>query len=245
MYGLADPSISRRSSIISLKRENSRRKTCTGCPGCEPQEFNGITGKLPEFPALVACHNCTLTSNESKQRIRKWLEDVPVNKGPGDLTQASTKSNNCPKTVRSPTKSLLASLESQNVKRPLSVRIRKPFEQPPPPPSTKSEEENYYYSIPLDDKKDSIHSVMNLPPPDMIQQAMEFDRTEEKVATLTKEQMNAVIYEFTKHKSLLEKSQVVEYETDSLERNHHQKGKKWYTQTNVNLDSFWSYNSTN
>lgn len=78
------PASSRRGSIISLKRENSRRKLqCSGCPGCEPQDLKSLCGKLPEFPSIAVCQTCSVTSSssvsESKQQsIRKWLEDVPI-----------------------------------------------------------------------------------------------------------------------------------------------------------------------
>ncbi|XP_056642781.1 uncharacterized protein LOC130449117 [Diorhabda sublineata] len=194
LYGLNAPSISRRSSTVSLKRENSRRKTCTGCPGCEPQDFNSVNGKLPEFPSLAACRNCTSNTNESKQRIRKWLEDVPIIKVPNDVALNSI--DNCQKKIRLPTKTLPASSEKQNKKLP--------------PINRNKNEEDVYCTVPV------------LPSSDMVKNCTEFDRREEKIATLTKEQMNAVIYEFTKHKNLLEnkeeEEQTVEYETDSLER---------------------------
>ena len=44
-YEFSRPS-SRRGSAISLKRENSRRKSCSGCPGCEPQDFGSLCGRL-------------------------------------------------------------------------------------------------------------------------------------------------------------------------------------------------------
>ncbi|GLV42232.1 shavenoid [Carabus blaptoides fortunei] len=73
---------SRRSSLISLKRENSRRKLqqCSGCPGCEPNDLKSLCGKLPEFPSIAICQTCSVSSvSESKQQsIRKWLEDVPM-----------------------------------------------------------------------------------------------------------------------------------------------------------------------
>uniref|UniRef100_A0A6P7FPK0 Uncharacterized protein LOC114329860 n=1 Tax=Diabrotica virgifera virgifera TaxID=50390 RepID=A0A6P7FPK0_DIAVI len=216
LYGL-NASVSRRSSIISLKRENSRRKSCTGCHGCESQDVNAITGKLPpEFVALAACHNCTLNSNENKQRIRKWLEDVPVIKSPNNYTTNHVKSQQCPKRVRSPTKTPPLPPEPQETKLLASVKHRKPPVQSAPPTSSiKGEEENFYYTVPIQEY------ISGLPPPDMIQEAIEIDKTEEKVATLTKEQMNAVIYEFTKHKNLLDnREKVIEYETDSLERQH-------------------------
>lgn len=51
---------SRRGSCISLKRENSRRKSC--CPECEVHPRS----KLPPengLPALVACHNCKYSNS--------------------------------------------------------------------------------------------------------------------------------------------------------------------------------------
>ncbi|KAF5275237.1 hypothetical protein FQR65_LT04271 [Abscondita terminalis] len=109
---------SRRSSMISLKRENSRRRTCTGCPACEPQDLKALCGKLPEFPSLVACQTCTSTKTDSKQRsIQKWLEDVPIlkasNSDDGVTRYPSVKSLQDfgksvvgPKRIRSPTRSL-------------------------------------------------------------------------------------------------------------------------------------------
>ncbi|XP_072385918.1 uncharacterized protein sha [Diabrotica undecimpunctata] len=209
-------SVSRRSSIISLKRENSRRKSCTGCHSCESQDINAIAGKLPEFVALAACHNCTLNSNENKQRIRKWLEDVPVIKVPNSYTKNDVKSKQCPKRVRSPTKTPPTSPEGQGKKLLSTDIFRNPTVQSVALPcSIKGEQENFYYTVPIQEY------ISGLPPPDMIQEAIEIDKTQEKVATLTKEQMNAVIYEFTKHKNLLEnREKVIEYETDSLERQH-------------------------
>lgn len=110
LYDFTKPA-SRRSSIISLKRENSRRKTCTGCPGCEPQDLTSLYGKLPEFPSLAACQNCSTTTStsESKQRsIRKWLENVPFSDSANNQNHLQIKQdlNRAPKRIRSPTKSL-------------------------------------------------------------------------------------------------------------------------------------------
>lgn len=100
-YDKARPLGSRRGSAISLKRENSRRRTCTGCPGCEPQDLKPLCGRLPEFPSLAACHNCTTHANESKQRsIQKWLQDIPILKPSSDTTEKTQKS------IRSPSRSL-------------------------------------------------------------------------------------------------------------------------------------------
>ncbi|XP_049816326.1 uncharacterized protein LOC126263284 [Schistocerca nitens] len=55
---------------FSLKRENSRRRGCVGCPTCRPMD-------IPEPP----CRACCLEGVEAPNKevsIRKWLEEVPV-----------------------------------------------------------------------------------------------------------------------------------------------------------------------
>ncbi|CAG9764282.1 unnamed protein product [Ceutorhynchus assimilis] len=238
-FDLARP-LSRRSSLISLKRENSRRKSCTGCPGCEPQDFKNARGKLAEFPVLGGCQNCS-TSNESKQRsIRKWLEDIPILRVDEQSGPVSLNSIRSPKRIRSPTRSLppennpsnralspKPASEQGNLKRNKTSRsqICKPKLPPPPAPvqlQQKMIEEGYYDMVPLEAK-------MNYPPPDMIQQAMEMENQTEvvpRIPTLTKKQMNAVINELTVHKNMLEaanrelaKRASGGYDTDSLEKN--------------------------
>ncbi|KAJ8931277.1 hypothetical protein NQ314_015843 [Rhamnusium bicolor] len=257
--------ISRRSSIISLKRENSRRKTCTGCPGCEPQDFKSLSGKLPEFPSLAACQNCTIATNDSKQRsIRKWLEDIPIVKSSNDLSPnqdvilQSLNSVRSPKRIRSPTRSLPPSkIDSRDQERtpsprPVSERglhfgfyrqkhkivspMNVTYKQNSPPPTTQADfkiltHEIYYDTVPMEEKREI---TMNFPPPDMIHEAMAVDKSEEKVTTLTKKQMNAVINELTVHRNLIipqierpvtEKiSPIIDYETDSLERSGRNRG---------------------
>ncbi|XP_019881565.2 uncharacterized protein LOC109609353 [Aethina tumida] len=252
--------VSRRSSVISLKRENSRRKTCTGCPGCEPQDFKTLCGKLPEFPSLAACHNCTTTSDSKQQSIRRWLENVPILKSNSDdISQEETHQGKLPKRLRSPTRSLpptgVQSPERVMSPRPASERgispdrehravikavkpkekkiVIKPKLSPPPLPEAVKEinnnviqEENDYDVIPPQETRDV---KMNFPPPDMICEAMVVDNKVElnRIPTLTKKQMNAVINELTVHRNNLMNdettkpdgcSNLIEYETDSLER---------------------------
>ncbi|CAH0551402.1 unnamed protein product [Brassicogethes aeneus] len=256
-YEVARP-VTRNGSVISLKRENSRRKTCTGCPGCEPQDFRTLCGRLPEFPALAACHNC-VTSNDSKQiSIRKWLEDVPILKD--EENQHSCK-NKVTKRVRSPTRSLqlcgiktseraisprpssdkaaserATSPDSQCSKSKSSTKsrrlrksnVKKPKLPPPPipfsPGKKEKEEENHYDIIPAHEEA----FKKNLPHPDMINEAMVVDNNKvditNRIPTLTKKQMNAVINELTVHRNNLINEEPprrlpIEYETDSLERN--------------------------
>ncbi|KAJ8925891.1 hypothetical protein NQ315_009743 [Exocentrus adspersus] len=231
-------SVSRRSSAISLKRENSRRKTCTGCPGCEPQDFKSLNGKLPEFPTLPACQNCTVTANDSKQRsIRKWLEDVPIIRtGNESSFHQDVVLMNSVRRLRSPTRSLPPdNIDTDELDRALSPRpasergvnrdlYNYKVLHSRPTRSKPRHKQSYYETVPLEKEEVAI----NLPPPDMIHEAMAVDKSEEKVTTLTKQQMNAVINELTVHRDLLKhqvqspvpdkKNLVPDYETDSLER---------------------------
>ncbi|KAL3286922.1 hypothetical protein HHI36_001407 [Cryptolaemus montrouzieri] len=101
-YEFSPPS--RRGSVVSLKRENSRRRSCSGCPGCQSKE---VCPKIPELPVLAPCSNCAVLSQDVKQRnIRKWLENIPVIKNSEDssansdkLSERSVKSQ---KRIRSP-----------------------------------------------------------------------------------------------------------------------------------------------
>ncbi|XP_030762559.1 LOW QUALITY PROTEIN: uncharacterized protein LOC115887307 [Sitophilus oryzae] len=234
--------MSRKGSLINLKRENSRRKSCTGCPGCEPDYMRG---KLTELPILPACQNCS-TNTESKQRsIRKWLEDVPVPRLDQNSNVIEPKMIRSPKRLRSPARSLPT--ESISSDRALSPRpasetalsnkkpvrqakrkekvIKKPKQPPPPaPPQMKRAQERYYDMVPVEKEKEP-----QLPPPDMIQEAIVMEKAEEtRIPTLTKKQMNAVINELTVHKHMLQAANRVlakkistGYDTDSLERNNH------------------------
>lgn len=124
---------SRRGSTISLKRENSRRKTCTGCPGCEPHDLKSLCGRLPEFPSLVACKSCSDSvappPKESKEMtIQKWLQDVP------------SPETAEPKRLRSP---------RPHSPRPATARSKAPKPKAPlPPPKV------------LDNPPDMIHEAM-------------------------------------------------------------------------------------
>nr|CAI5819597.1 unnamed protein product [Callosobruchus analis] len=235
---------SARRTNVNLKRENSRRRrTCGGCPGCEPQLARGRAssrgaGKLPEFSALPACQNCQLPS-DTKQTIIRKLEDIPVLRNP-ETAPSSTVSES-PRRLRSPARSLppnhgQSSSDWVDLKagspRPSSERQRsassastspKPkrktrkTRQPPPPP----------ISAPILAASKQPQN-QGFPIRDMIQEAMEVDRTEKRVA-LTQKQQEEIIKGLTFHQNLvvrgterpfmknkLENS--ADYETDSLER---------------------------
>lgn len=240
VYDYSKATGSRRSSLISLKRENSRRKICNGCFGCEPQDFKALCGKLPEFPSLAACENCTSTSESKQKSIQRWLEDVPVLKETrNEITDDSSKS---PKSIRSPTRSLTSErvTESRALSpRPASENLSfKPKLWEPPRKSlkTKAPLPPNHQKVPEPHHYDTISEEVpkNLPPPDMIHEALVVDSKEEpKIPTLTKRRMNAVINEFSTQLSgevpAASPVGTVDYETDSLERSGGNKG--YYTPT--------------
>lgn len=77
---------SQRSSIISLKRENNRRRAyCSGCPGCsESIDIHDLSAYMPEIRKFAACNSCSNGVNKQTS-IRKWLEGVPITKGTNNV----------------------------------------------------------------------------------------------------------------------------------------------------------------
>lgn len=68
----------RSGSVVSLKRENSRKKSiCVGCPGCQSE--NSDLQNLMKYDA-PACSNCMSTRGDKQNSIRKWLENIPTGK---------------------------------------------------------------------------------------------------------------------------------------------------------------------
>lgn len=65
----------RSGSVISLKRENSRKKNCLGCPGCTTIDENGVQHSMKYN--VPPCTNCTATKGDKQSSIRKWLENIP------------------------------------------------------------------------------------------------------------------------------------------------------------------------
>ncbi|XP_026763005.2 uncharacterized protein LOC113521619 [Galleria mellonella] len=70
----------RSGSAISLKRENSRKKTvsCVGCPGCKSDNGSDMHSLL-KFD-MPACINCMRGKGDKQNSIRKWLENIPTGK---------------------------------------------------------------------------------------------------------------------------------------------------------------------
>lgn len=68
----------RSGSVVSLKRENSRKKSiCVGCPGCKSD--NSDIHNLMKYDA-PACSNCMNSRGDKQNSIRKWLENIPTGK---------------------------------------------------------------------------------------------------------------------------------------------------------------------
>ncbi|XP_059060780.1 uncharacterized protein LOC131853764 isoform X2 [Achroia grisella] len=70
----------RSGSAISLKRENSRKKTanCIGCPGCKTNNGSDIQNLLKYD--MPSCMNCMRGKGDKQNSIRKWLENIPTGK---------------------------------------------------------------------------------------------------------------------------------------------------------------------
>ncbi|KPJ20814.1 hypothetical protein RR46_00805 [Papilio xuthus] len=67
----------RSGSILSLKRENSRKKSvnCVGCPGCTNSD-----SKNHMKSDVIKCTGCLNTKGDKQSSIRKWLENIPNGK---------------------------------------------------------------------------------------------------------------------------------------------------------------------
>lgn len=65
----------RSGSVLSLKRENSRKRnvSCVGCPGCKSD--NGQNFMKFE---MTACSNCLHNRGDKQNSIRQWLENIPA-----------------------------------------------------------------------------------------------------------------------------------------------------------------------
>ncbi|KAG6452005.1 uncharacterized protein LOC115444741 [Manduca sexta] len=68
----------RSESVVSLKRENSRKKNCVGCPGCQTETTNDMQSLVKHN--MLSCMNCMNNKGEKQNSIRKWLENIPTTK---------------------------------------------------------------------------------------------------------------------------------------------------------------------
>ncbi|XP_035435628.2 uncharacterized protein LOC118266327 [Spodoptera frugiperda] len=68
----------RSGSVVSLKRENSRKKSCIGCPGCKIDDDSDIQ-QIAKYN-IPACVNCLSNKGDKQNSIRKWLENIPTAK---------------------------------------------------------------------------------------------------------------------------------------------------------------------
>ncbi|CAH0401265.1 unnamed protein product [Chilo suppressalis] len=70
----------RSGSIVSLKRENNRKKSvaCVGCPGCKSDNDKDVLNYM-KFN-MKACSNCQHHKGDKQSSIRQWLENIPIGK---------------------------------------------------------------------------------------------------------------------------------------------------------------------
>ncbi|XP_060516715.1 uncharacterized protein LOC132696102 isoform X2 [Cylas formicarius] len=211
-----DPSIdfsrpsSRRGSGVSFKQRNSRREPCSGCPGCEPKKMGTIS---EQTTSLNTCQSC---SDSKQSSIRKWLEDIPVLRLDENAAPMLSKSARSPKSIRTPAKSPSNNKAVETPTSSCCIEHLCILDRNKVCKKATS-------AIADVECRDKNKRKAPLPPPDMIQEAIELENHENRVQTLTKEQMKAVINELTVHKNLLMSANGVftadvEYEADSLER---------------------------
>lgn len=199
--------VSRQGSTISLKRENSRKKNCVGCPDCQTNNLEFLTPQPSDFPALLKCFSCISSNADSKQRsIQKWLEDVTIPREDTNSVHDDVLST--------------CSIATKKVRSPSSLLSDKVI--PERNFLNNVSEENIYETV----SSCTGNNVINFPA-SASSQFCEIENTEIKNDTLTK-QMQAVIKELNKHNNTVilpldhrkeaESSPLLEYETDSLER---------------------------
>lgn len=69
----------RSDSVVSLKRENSRKRAnCLGCPGCKSNRNSDIKSVVKYN--VITCSNCLEHKGDKQHSIQKWLENIPNTK---------------------------------------------------------------------------------------------------------------------------------------------------------------------
>ncbi|CAH2004011.1 unnamed protein product [Acanthoscelides obtectus] len=217
----------------------------------------GKLPEFAALPACQNCQ--ILPIDNKQTIIRKWLEDIPATRNVGDTASApnSTMSGGeSPRRLRSPARSLppyheratsdrrdlrsvigsggadsaerphrlITSMANDRISTKPKRKTRKSHHPPPPPVPVP-------VAVVAANKQNQHNEtrIMNLPPPDMIQEAMEVDRTER--VSLTQKQQEEIIKGLTFHQNLVLRDNIgkpqhlkskfenyVDYETDSLER---------------------------
>lgn len=82
----------RSGSVVSLKRENSRKKSCVGCPGCKSSSDHDIQNYLKYD--MTACSNCLHNRGDKQNSIRQWLENIPTGKQQSGYHDITSNQNN-------------------------------------------------------------------------------------------------------------------------------------------------------
>ncbi|XP_062544650.1 uncharacterized protein LOC134211611 [Armigeres subalbatus] len=94
---------SRRSSLISSRRDSSKKSICSGCPGCEKKGNSDVV--VPSSN----CKNC----GDKQNSIRKWLEDVSTTHG-GEVNDVDMFDGGKPVTNGSENPESLRSLDDRS-----------------------------------------------------------------------------------------------------------------------------------
>ncbi|VEN53105.1 unnamed protein product, partial [Callosobruchus maculatus] len=188
-----------RRTNVNLKRENSRRRRT-----------------LEDIPVLRNPDTApSSTVSESPRRLRSPARSLPPNHGHSSSDWLDLRAGS-PRPSSEKQRSASCASTSPKPKR----KTRKSRQPPPPPVSAPIVAAS---KLPQNQTR-----PMNLPPPDMIQEAMEVDRTEKRVA-LTQKQQEEIIKGLTFHQNLVVRGvekqfmknkleSPADYETDSLER---------------------------
>ncbi|CAK1584547.1 unnamed protein product [Parnassius mnemosyne] len=159
----------RSGSVVSLKRENSRKKSvnCVGCPGCQSDVKNDLKSYMKSD--VVTCTSCLNNKGEKQNSIRKWLENIPNVKQQATYDDLINNSqNNLTDSVLSlPINVKQCALKKQNsFSTCSSVHSRDEFTNIPKRSSTRSVRSepplrNYNIPLPDFDNIDCLHDFHN------------------------------------------------------------------------------------
>lgn len=107
---------SRRSSLISSRRDSSKKSICSGCPGCEKKGNSDVV--VPSSN----CKNC----GDKQNSIRKWLENVSTNHE-GEINDVDVYDGGKPMSSASDNPESLRSLDDRSTceSLPINPEIKK------------------------------------------------------------------------------------------------------------------------
>lgn len=233
---------------VSLKRENSRHRGCSGCPGCIVKPVDSLLTLEEQAASCQAC--CTPESKHST--IRKWLEDVPVTNMSGQVmpkaniskasnptehgkTSQKGKAPSIPKTDEVPkrNKAVGSTVHAMQISKHCNGKVIHP---PPQLPSKVMQNVKEVSAISKDTKM-PLSAAKNLPyptPPPLPSPAVNgkidsvYCREKKKEVVepvVTKQLMDAVIKELVGHRGL-ERAKVSDMDVPMKAVNNTPEGQK-------------------